>query len=210
MTSTGNGTIDVHDNVVRRVGYGIAIVGADQIAVRRNQVSNTYYGIAAEVVTDSAIRRNTIGAKGFGLYLQGSAGNDVIANTVSGVGGTCIDDSSGSGTAGTDNHWADNTATVGSSPTGHLRGTHADASGRPTRAPVVDPPGPSHTTEIACSDVWRRAPRYRGTDTQDRLIEESHGRPEVVGVVRRRARGRTGHLCRTRECGDHHHPLGRR
>jgi parallel beta-helix repeat protein len=118
MTPTGNGTIDVHDNVVRRVGYGIAIVGADQIAVRRNQVSNTYYGIAAEVVTGSAIRRNTIGAKGFGLYLQGSAGNDLIENEVSGVGGTCIDDSTGSGTAGTDNHWAGNTATVGSLPPG--------------------------------------------------------------------------------------------
>jgi parallel beta-helix repeat protein len=123
MTSGGNGAIDVHDNVVRRVGYGIAVLGADDITVRRNEVTNTYFGIAAEGVTGSAIRRNTIGAKGFGLYLQGSAGNDVISNTVSGVGGTCIDGSSGgTGTAGTDNHWADNTATVGSSPPGICAG----------------------------------------------------------------------------------------
>jgi parallel beta-helix repeat protein len=118
MAPTSNGRIDVHDNIVRRVGYGIVVAGADETSVRRNQVTNTYFGLALEGVTDSAFRRNTIGAKGFGILVQGSTGNDLASNTVSGVGGTCIDDSSGSGTAGTDNHWVDNTATVGSSPTG--------------------------------------------------------------------------------------------
>ena len=104
---------------MRRVGYGALIQQADEVTFRRNQVSNTYYGIWAQAATDSAFRRNSIGAKGVGVLLYDSAGNQVVSNTVSGVGGICVDDSSGgSGTAGTNNHWADNTATVASSPVG--------------------------------------------------------------------------------------------
>ena len=118
-TPGSGGTIDVHDNIVRRVGYGALLQAADQVTFRRNQVSNTYYGIFAQATTDSAIRRNTIGAKAVGVYLADSADNEVVSNAVSGVGGICYDTSSGgSGTAGTDNHWADNTATVASSPVG--------------------------------------------------------------------------------------------
>lgn len=118
-----NGPIDIHDNIVRRVVYGAYVVDADQVTFRRNQVTNTYYGVWAQATTDSGFRRNTIAAKYAGLLLlSGSADNQVVSNAVSGVGGFCIDDSSGSGTAGTDNHWADNTATAGSNPSGICNG----------------------------------------------------------------------------------------
>jgi hypothetical protein len=122
-SSGHNGPIDVHDNIVRRVIYGALIQGADQVTVRRNQISNTYYGIWAAQATDSAVRRNTIGAKGGGLLVFGSTDNQVASNAVSGVGGFCYDDSTGgTGTAGTDNHWADNTATAVSNPPGICNG----------------------------------------------------------------------------------------
>jgi parallel beta-helix repeat protein len=119
MTPGDNGSIDIEDNIVRRVGYGIGIVGADQVSVRRNQATNTYYGVIVSQTTNSQVRRNTIASKAIGLWVEGSAGNDLVSNAVSGNGGVCVDDSSGgSGTAGTTNQWVGNTATVGSSPVG--------------------------------------------------------------------------------------------
>ena len=47
-----------------------------------------------------------------------SSGDTLAQNTVSGAGGNYTDASSGSGTTGTANHWTDNTATDGSTPSG--------------------------------------------------------------------------------------------
>jgi hypothetical protein len=114
-----NGPIDIRDNLVRRVGNGIYLVKSHHVTVRHNQVSNTVFGLVLEGAQHDSIRGNTIRTKAYGLYLDSATlGNVVRGNAVGGVGGVCIDVSTGGGTAGTANTWAGNTASVGSSPTG--------------------------------------------------------------------------------------------
>ncbi len=82
-------------------------------------MTNNYVGIDLYNGSDSAIRRNVVGSRDVGIRLDASSSGDTLAqNTVSGAGGNCTDASSGSGTAGTANHWTDNTATDGSTPSG--------------------------------------------------------------------------------------------
>jgi hypothetical protein len=122
LMSTGpglqNGPISIHDNIVRRVTFGLFASGAKDVTIERNQVSNTRLGMQFAGLTDSAVRRNTVGAVDAGIVVNGSSGNAFRHDTVTGAGGTCTDDSSGGGTAGTANTWSDNTASVGSTPAG--------------------------------------------------------------------------------------------
>jgi hypothetical protein len=114
-----NGPIDVRDNTVRRVVFAIEAQDADRLTIERNGISNAYVGIEVQRLTDSFIRRNSVVAKAMGVSLDATShGNAVRRNTVSGNGGVCTDGSTGGGTAGTANTWADNTASVGSNPTG--------------------------------------------------------------------------------------------
>ena len=117
--SNVNGPIDIRDNLVRRVVYGVYLIQSHHVTVRHNQVGNTAFGLILEGAQYNTLKGNTIKAKASGIYLDSATiGNVVRSNSVSGVGGTCIDVSPGSGTAGTGNTWTGNTATVSSSPVG--------------------------------------------------------------------------------------------
>jgi hypothetical protein len=114
-----NDPIDVHDNTVRRVFYGIYVVGADDLDIHRNQVTNTLLGLLFSQVKDSTVQRNEVGAKSLGIAVDAqSSHNTVRDNTVGGIGGGCDDASIGTGTAGTANHWSGNIASVPSNPAG--------------------------------------------------------------------------------------------
>ena len=117
--TTVNGPISVHDNLVRRVLYGIVGDFATDVTVRDNTVTNAYAGMVNAYITDSHFRRNTVTAKQFGVQVDpNSTSNTFKSNTFDGNGGTCRTIRSGGGTAGTANTWTGNTATVGDSPNG--------------------------------------------------------------------------------------------
>ena len=75
MASGANGPIDVHDNIVRRVGYGMfdPVVRTSHHPCATRSPTPTRCRSWSEVDGQSAIRRNTIGAEG-GIGLQGSSG----------------------------------------------------------------------------------------------------------------------------------------
>ncbi|MBX3032143.1 MAG: right-handed parallel beta-helix repeat-containing protein [Chloroflexi bacterium] len=104
-------------NLIRRAWGGILIDGGDGVQVRANTIRTVLIGLAVVDLVNSVIRNNTVQAKGAGILVLGED-NRFTRNTVTGAGGICIDDSSGSGTEGTANTWTHNTASQGSSPEG--------------------------------------------------------------------------------------------
>jgi len=122
LTSTGaysNGPVDVRDNTVRRVVYGLQIAGSDQASVRRNHFTNTYAAVVLQQARGVSVQSNHLGAKAIGIYVDAVSHNNLFRhNRVTGNGGTCQDASSGAGTAGTANRWTSNTATQASNPNG--------------------------------------------------------------------------------------------
>jgi hypothetical protein len=114
-----NGPLDIHHNIIRRVGTGLGLRLVDEVTIRSNQISNTYFGIEMNETGLNSIRNNTIGAKGAGILVGSETGENTFrGNTVTGVGGICEDDSSGGGSHGTANTWTGNTASVGDNPNG--------------------------------------------------------------------------------------------
>ena len=120
LTRKTSGTIDIHGNTVRRVDYGLYTSETHELSIHANRISQTTYGMYVDETVGSSVRSNSVNALNTGLWLTSSASNSVVGNTVSGAGGSCVDDSLGSGTAGTSNHWAHNTATS-STPAGICR-----------------------------------------------------------------------------------------
>lgn len=118
-TPLTNGVVDVHDNLVRRVRYGLQIEGSDSVTAVRNKISNT--GSAAFIQASHGIllRNNQLAAKELGVFVDAASAHNVIdRNTVTGIGGSCTDASAGTGTRGTANTWTRNSATVVGSPAG--------------------------------------------------------------------------------------------
>jgi parallel beta-helix repeat protein len=117
--SNENGPIDIRDNIIRRVYNGIWAVQSDEVVIRRNHISNTYDGIILDDTVDTSVLRNVVSARQIGLSVTiGSSGNILRGNHVSGSGISCMDVSSGPGTAGTANTWAGNEGTVDGTPSG--------------------------------------------------------------------------------------------
>ena len=120
LTSTGayrNGPVEVRDNIVRRVLYGLQIAGSDQVSAHHNRITNTHAAVFLQEARGNSVRSNQLSAKAIGIYVDSqSSGNLLRQNTVTGNGGTCQDASSGTGSAGTANDWVGNTASQSSNP----------------------------------------------------------------------------------------------
>lgn len=114
-----NGPIKISGNTIRRVIVGVGLEDARTVNVRNNDISNAYAGLIVEGTIDSTIARNTVSTKEIGIQLDTESLNDAVSNNdFAGAGGFCRDMSTGAGTAGTGNHWVDNTAIHGSDPDG--------------------------------------------------------------------------------------------
>jgi hypothetical protein len=117
--SDRNGAIDIRGNLVRRVWYGVMLIGAHHVKVRGNEVRRVLVGVGLQDTRDSRVVNNEVrGAQG-GIWVGGdSHANRLADNVVAGAGGSCQDGTSGGRTAGTANTWTGNTAKHGDSPSG--------------------------------------------------------------------------------------------
>lgn len=123
ITIQDPGKLLISQNTVRRSYSGISLGGATGPKVRANVVTDSFYGIALQSVQAGGVRNNQVGPGVYGIsidaFLQNagplapSQGNRVISNTALGnVAYDCLDDTVGSGTAGTANTWSLNTGLV--------------------------------------------------------------------------------------------------
>ncbi len=105
----GTGT-RILDNTVRLAAIGIGIESTTGGLVADNSVRSAFVaGLGLNTVSGLTAQDNTLGhgrANAVGVFLVDSDGNTIRRNDARGNGGLdCTDDSSGSGTAGTDNTW---------------------------------------------------------------------------------------------------------
>ncbi len=135
-----NGPITIRDNLIRRVVVGVRVRPARDLTVRDNGVRNAYAGLVFQGITGSTARQNAIRSQEVGITLDStSTGNGFHGNTLTGVGGACVDPTIGGGTGGTANTWTGNASTHGGSPAGicaplHKRtGTSSADARRPAR-----------------------------------------------------------------------------
>lgn len=112
-----NGALDIRGNLIRRVGYGLMLLGARDVRARGNEVRQVLVGLGLEDTRDSRVAHNHVTATQDGIVVVGAShANRLVGNVIAGSGGSCRDDTTGGGTAGTANAWTGNTATQGSSP----------------------------------------------------------------------------------------------
>jgi hypothetical protein len=103
-------SVRLRDNEIARTGIGILIRdGSSDVRARDNATSEGDYGIVLVHATEVIVRDNLSTGHGTGILLDADTsdalvdGNDFLANTID-----CQDDSTGDGTAGTDNTWTSN------------------------------------------------------------------------------------------------------
>jgi nitrous oxidase accessory protein NosD len=112
-----NGAIVIRGNLIRRLWYGVMLIGAQDVLVRGNEVRRVLGAMMLQDTRASRIANNEFRGAEAGVWVTGtSRANHLIGNVVAGAGGSCIDDTTGGRTAGTANTWIGNTAHHGSSP----------------------------------------------------------------------------------------------
>ncbi len=113
----------VRQNTIQRTTSGIVVSSADRTLVKANVVSDHYYGIELIRSDLGRVQENQVTQGYIGISLVGdltassdeSDGNRILDNTsFSHTQYDCLDQSSGDGTAGTDNIWRRNTGLLDS------------------------------------------------------------------------------------------------